>query len=105
MGLPHLNFWFYLALPHAFLALVVVGYVWKRGILHSFPTAYVLGFVAFLALAFVHQQTFLRNQFDWRGIHLFTIKLISRDVGGSLPDNRLQRRHDHNRTRPPTPRK
>jgi hypothetical protein len=78
MGLPHLNFWLYLALPHAFLALVVVGYVWKRGILHSFPTAYVLGFVAFLALAFVHQQTFLQNQLDWRGTHL----ILKADIQG-----------------------
>lgn len=68
MGLPHLNFWLYLALPHTLLALCVAGYVYKRGIMHGFPIAYILGFTVFLALAFVHQQSFLRNQNDWRGM-------------------------------------
>jgi hypothetical protein len=68
MGLPHLNFWVYLVLPHSVLALGVTGYIWRRGLLHHFPTAYVVGFAAFLALAMVHHQTFLRNQRDWRGI-------------------------------------
>jgi len=69
MGLPHLSFWLYLALPHAMLGLGVAAYVWKRGIMHGFPLAYVLGFTIFLALAFVHQQNFLRNQTDWRGTY------------------------------------
>jgi hypothetical protein len=67
MGSPHLSFWLYLALPHTVLGLGVAAYVWKRGIMHGFPIAYVLGFTVFLALAFVHQQNFLRNQTDWRG--------------------------------------
>ena len=67
MGLPRLNFWMYLVLPHTLLALLVAGYIWKRGILHSFPTAYILGFTAFLILVFLHQQNFLQNQRDWRG--------------------------------------
>ena len=68
MGMPQLNFWKYLVLPHIFLATIVVGVIWKRGILHKFPIAYVIGFAAFLAFAMVHQQNFLRNQNDWRGI-------------------------------------
>jgi hypothetical protein len=67
MGMPPLNFWKYLVLPHVFLAVVVVGVIWKRGLLHKFPIAYVIGFAAFLTLAMVHQQNFLRNQNDWRG--------------------------------------
>jgi len=67
LGLPQLNFWIYLVLPHTILALVVAAYIWKRGIFHTFPTAYILGFVALLVLAFLHQQTFLQNQRDWRG--------------------------------------
>lgn len=67
MGLPHLNFWIYLALPHTLLGLGVTAYIWKRGIMHGFPIAYVLGFTVLLALAFMHQQNFLRNQNDWRG--------------------------------------
>jgi hypothetical protein len=68
MGMPQLNFWKYLVLPHVFLAVVVVGVIWKRGVLYNFPIAYVIGFAAFLALAMVHQQNFLRNQNDWKGI-------------------------------------
>jgi hypothetical protein len=67
LGAPQVNFWIYLALPHTVLALLVAGYIWKRGLLHSFPTAYILGFTVFLILAFLHQQTFLQNQRDWRG--------------------------------------
>lgn len=66
MGFPHLNFWMYLVLPHMFLGTVVIGFVWRRGMMHSFPTAYVVGFAGFLALAMVHQQNFLRSQSDWR---------------------------------------
>lgn len=71
MGMPQLNFWKFLVLPHVFLAVIVVGVIWKRGVLHNFPVAYVIGFATFLALAMVHQQNFLRNQSDWRGsIHI-----------------------------------
>jgi len=68
MGFPHLNFWTFLVLPHVFLGTAVIGFIWRRGIMHSFPTAYILGFAGFLALAMVHQQNFLRNQSDWRRI-------------------------------------
>ena len=67
MGLPHLNFWLYLVLPHVVLAAVVVGLIWRRGTFHEFPTAYIIGFTAFLALAMMNQQNFLHDQRDWRG--------------------------------------
>jgi hypothetical protein len=74
MGLPHLNFWLYLVLPHVVLAAAVVGMIWRRGTFHEFPTAYVIGFTAFLALAMMHQQNFLQNKNDWRGKpHSFTV--------------------------------
>lgn len=80
MGFPQLNFWKYLVLPHVLLALVVVGVIWKRGMLHTFPTAYILGFVALLALAMIHQQNYLRNQNDWRGCSPFQKSCI--DIKG-----------------------
>lgn len=74
MGLPHLNFWLYLVLPHVVLAAAVVGMIWRRGTFHEFPTAYVIGFTAFLALAMMHQQNFLQNKNDLRGKpHSFTV--------------------------------
>jgi hypothetical protein len=67
LGLPHLNFWTYLVGPHVLLAVIVAAIIWKRGLFHEFPAAYVIGFAAFLSLTMVHQQSFLRNQADWRG--------------------------------------
>jgi len=67
MGLPHLNFWLYLVLPHVVLAAAVVSMIWNRGTFHEFPTAYVIGFTAFLGLAMMHQQNFLQNKNDCRG--------------------------------------
>ena len=68
MGLPQLNFWLYLVLPHFLLALIVVGVTWKMGVFHAYPAAYILGFTALLAMAMIHQQNFLHNQNEWRGM-------------------------------------
>ena len=69
MGFPQLSFWTYLVLPHVLLATVVVGVIWRKGMFHRFPVAYVVGFAAFLALAMVHQHGFVRNHHDWKGNH------------------------------------
>lgn len=68
MGLPHLNFWMYLVLPHVVLAVGTLAVVWKRGVFNDYPVGYIIGFTTFLALAMGHQQTFLHNKNDWRGI-------------------------------------
>jgi hypothetical protein len=72
LGLPQVDFWTCLVLPHALIALAIVGVVWKRGLLHEQPVTYAFGFMGILALAMVHQQNFLRNQREWRGISLVT---------------------------------
>ena len=70
MGMPHLNFWLYLVVPHVVLAAGVLAVVWRRGVFTDYPVGYVIGFTAFLALAMSHQQTFLHNKNDWRGTTL-----------------------------------
>src|SRR5271169_4697440 len=67
MGMPHLNFWLYLVLPHVVLAVGTLAFVWKRGVFNDYPVGYIIGFTAFLALAMSHQQTFLHSKNDWRG--------------------------------------
>ena len=70
MGLPQLNFWMYLELPHFVLAGTVVGVSWRMGLFHAYPAAYILGFTALLAMAMIHQQNFLHNQNEWRGMKI-----------------------------------
>jgi hypothetical protein len=67
MALPSLNFWVYLVLPHATVALCVAVYIWRHGLLQTSPTAYLFGFVMFLVLCMMHQHNFLQNQRDWAG--------------------------------------
>jgi hypothetical protein len=67
MGLPHLNFWKYLVLPHVVLAVATLAFVWKRGVFNDYPVGYIIGFTAILALAMNHQQSFLHSKNDWRG--------------------------------------
>ena len=49
MGLPHLNFWMYLVLPHVVLAVATLAFVWKRGVFNDYPVGYIIGFTAILA--------------------------------------------------------
>ena len=84
MGLPHLNFWLYLVLPHVVLAVAVVGLIWRRGTFHEFPTAYVMGFAVFLALAMMHQHYFLQNKNDWRGTVSAVKHLMNRNADNAV---------------------
>lgn len=76
MGFPQANFWTYLVLPHVLLAATVVGATWRKGMLHKYPVAYVLGFAALLVLTMVHRQNFLFHHNDWKGMNLKILKLI-----------------------------
>jgi|SRR5271154_1926290 len=67
MGFVELSFWRWVVLPHVLVAVGVVCVIWRKGVFQSFPVAYILGFAAFLAITMVNQQTFLRNQIEFKG--------------------------------------
>jgi hypothetical protein len=97
LGFPQLNFWMYLVLPHLILTLTAIGVIWKKGVLYSSPAAYLIGFLAILVLAMCHQQSFLQNQNDWRGI-LLNYKAKPRHESFANPNAQfLRRRLYHHR--------
>jgi hypothetical protein len=110
MGMPHLNFWLYLVLPHVVLAAGTLAIVWRRGIFNDFPMGYVIGFTAFLALAMMHQQTFLHNKNDWRGMVSAVRQLMNRNANTTVrnecstsqyledPHNRCRHQRNQNRS-------
>jgi len=68
LGLPHVDFWLCLVLPHTLVGFGIAAVVWRKGFFHSMPTTYIIGFAGILVLATMHQQAFIRQQQDWRGI-------------------------------------